>query len=112
MTVRGTIKPLGDKVMITDMNFGEQRTLGGLIIPGDNGRDFGVHPRWGKVMAKGPGNKDEYSVNDWVLVEHGRWTRGIQYQPETDQEAITIRMIDNNAVMIWSDTAPKSELLA
>jgi co-chaperonin GroES (HSP10) len=112
MAVRGNIKPLGKKVMVSEMNFGEQRTLGGLIIPGDDGRDFGVHPRWGRVLAKGPDNVDEYSVGDWVLVEHGRWTRGIKYVPEDQEEEITIRMIDHEAVMMWSDEEPKSAVLA
>jgi co-chaperonin GroES (HSP10) len=112
MAVTGTIKPLGKKVMVSDMNFGEQRTSGGLVIIGDDGKDHGVHPRWGKILAKGPDNVDEYSVGDWVLVEHGRWTRGIKYLPEGQEDEITIRMIDHEAVMMWSDEAPASAIIA
>lgn len=111
MAVKGTIKPLGKKVMVSEMNFGEQRTSGGLVVLGDDGKDHGVHPRWGKVLAKGPDNNDEYEVGHWVLVEHGRWTRGIKYQPD-DGEEVTIRMIDHEAVMMWSDEEPKSAILS
>jgi co-chaperonin GroES (HSP10) len=111
MAVTGNIKPLGKKVMVSDMNFGEQRTSGGLVILGDDGKDHGVHPRWGRVLAKGPDNIDEYNIGDWVLVEHGRWTRGIKYQVD-DGEEITIRMIDHEAVMMWSDEEPNAAILS
>ena len=28
-------------------------------------------------MLKGPTNEDEYEVGDWVLVQHGLLTRGV-----------------------------------
>jgi co-chaperonin GroES (HSP10) len=110
-TVKGKLIPLGDKVLASDMNFGEQRTLGGIVILGDDGRDHGVHPRWCRVFAKGPDNKEEYQVGDWLLVEHGRWTRGIKYQPEGADEPIILRMIDVNGIIMWDDTAPEGAML-
>lgn len=107
MKIKGTIRPLRDKVIIHNMNFGEQITASGIYIPTDNGKEHGVKPRWGQVFAKGPDNDDPYSVGDWVLVEHGRWTRGSEYET-TDGTIHTIRMIDNNAVLMWSDIDPES----
>jgi co-chaperonin GroES (HSP10) len=105
-TVKGKLKPLKDKVIVHNMEFGEQRTRFGLVIPGDDGKVTGVHPRWGQVFAKGPDNDDPYNVGDWVLVEHGRWTRGIDYQEDDKNEPIKIRMVETKSIMMWSETKP------
>ena len=94
-------KPRGDKVFVTDMNFREQVTKNGIILMADDGKSVGVHPRWGKVHSIGPKNKDEFQVGDWVLVEHGRWTRGWKLKDGT-----TVRMIDNEAILAMSKDKP------
>jgi co-chaperonin GroES (HSP10) len=104
MAVKGTIKPLHDKVLVADMNFGEQRSSGGIVMLGDDGKDHGIHPRWARVYAVGPEHKEDYNVGDWVLVEHGRWSRGIEVDEEGNK--ITIRLIDNNCVMLWDKEQP------
>lgn len=108
--VRGTLRPLKDKVIVHNMNFGEQISKGGIYIPSDNGKEQGIHPRWAQVFAKGSENTDPYSIGDWILVEHGRWTRGTEYESE-DGYVTTIRMIDTDAVMMWSEVKPDDELL-
>jgi co-chaperonin GroES (HSP10) len=72
------VHAIGNRVLVTDMYFGEQRTKSGLIIKDDNGQTRGIYPRWARVYAKGPENNDDYNIGDWILVEHGRWTRGIK----------------------------------
>jgi co-chaperonin GroES (HSP10) len=104
MAVKGTIKPLHDKVLVADMNFGEQRSSGGIVMLGDDGKDHGIHPRWARVYAVGPEHNEEYNVGDWVLVEHGRWSRGIEVDEDGDK--LTIRLIDNNCVMLWDKEQP------
>ena len=47
------LRPIHDRVLVTEMEFGEQKTAGGIIMPGDDGIARGIHPRWGKVIAKG-----------------------------------------------------------
>lgn len=94
-------KPKGDKVFVTDMNFREQVTENGIILMADDGKTVGVHPRWGKVHSKGPRNEDEFNVGDWILVEHGRWTRGW-----TLQDGTVVRMIDNDAILAMSEDKP------
>ena len=108
--VKGTIRPLHDKVIVTDMDFGDTTTQSGIIIQSDDGKDRGIHPRWAKVFAVGPEHDEEYKVGDWILVEHGRWTRGINYETESGEE-ITIRMIDNDAVMMWDNEKPKDMII-
>jgi len=36
--IKGNLKPLSNRVIVTDMHFGEQRTQGGLILNDDDGK--------------------------------------------------------------------------
>lgn len=102
--VKGTIKPLNDKIFVYEMNFGESVTSSGIVIQSDNGKVDGIRPRWAKVWAVGPAQTD-VSVGEWVLVEHGRWSRGIDV--EVGAEVVTVRTIDNSAILLVSDQKPQ-----
>ena len=52
------IRPLKNAVIVSDMEFTERLSRGGLILPSDNGKSTGIRPRWGKVYAVGPEQKD------------------------------------------------------
>lgn len=107
-TVKGTIRPLKDKILVADMDFDEQRTTSGIIITSDNGKGHGVKPRWGRVWAVGPEQK-EVQVGEWVYVEHGRWTRGIEV--DQDGTEIVIRMVEPKAIMLRADEKPQDVYL-
>jgi co-chaperonin GroES (HSP10) len=79
---REQLKPLRDAVIVSDMNFKERISRGGLVLPTYNGKSSGIRPRWGQVYAVGPDQLD-IRVGTWVCVEHGRWTRGIDIEDET-----------------------------
>ena len=96
----GRVRAIKNRVLVSDMHFGEQITKGGLIIKTDDGTTRGIYPRWGKVYDKGPDNNDDYKVGDWILVEHGRWTRGV------DVEDLTIRMVEAESILAYSETKP------
>lgn len=70
----------------------------------------GIHPRWGKVFAVGP-KRTDLKVGDWILVEHGRWTRSIEHELENG-EKIELRMVDNNAILMSAEEPPNDVLLA
>lgn len=108
MTIRGTLKPLHDKVIITDMNFGLEQTSSGLFLTSDDGKSSGIHPRWGKVFAVGPEQVD-VQVGQWILLEHGRWSRGHDYETESG-EKLEIRLADNNAILLVSDEPPNDAM--
>lgn len=110
MKVVGKLVPIRDKVLVSDMNFDSQKTLSGIIIPSDNGKVHGIHPRWAKVFAVGNEQK-EVKVGEWILLEHGRWTRGIEYELENG-EIIELRMVDNAAIMMSADEPPKDAQFA
>lgn len=102
--VKGTVKAIQNRVLVSDMYFGEQKTAGGLIITSDDGKTRGIYPRWGKVFHKGPKNNDPYEVGDWILVDHGRWTRG--FTVETEQGDIELRMVEAESVLMYSNEKP------
>ena len=98
------LRPIHDHVLVTDLYFGEQKTKGGIIVRDDNGTARGVYPRWARVWAKGSENKDEYNVGDYILIEHGRWTRKMEL--EIDGEEITVHRVDVDAILAVSDEKP------
>lgn len=101
---KGDPSPIGNRVFVTEMHFGEQKTKSGLIITDDNGTTRGIYPRWAKVYSKGPENNDPYNTGDWVLIEHGRWTRS--FQVETSGEIVELRMAESESILGYSDTKP------
>ena len=103
-TIKGTLTPIGNRVLVSDMYFGEQKTKFGLIIRDDDGTTRGIYPRWGKVYAKGPNNNEEYNVGDWVLVEHGRWTRSVNIDNGSGE--LEVRMVESESILMWSDEKP------
>ena len=105
MRVKGKVTPIHDDVLGYNMHFGEQKTKSGLIISDDNGKTRGIYPRWGRVYAKGPDNNDDYEVNHWILVEHGRWTRAIEI--ENEHGTFDIRMIEAESVLAYSEEKPE-----
>jgi len=103
-TIKGNIRAIGNRVLVTDMYFGEQKTASGLIIRNDDGTTRGIYPRWGKVYAKGSDNKDDYTIGQWVLVEHGRWTRSVEIENENGK--FEIRMVEAESILAYSDEKP------
>ena len=104
--ITGTLVPLKDKVFVTDINFDEETTAGGIVLKSDNGKGEGVKPRWGRIWAIGPEQKD-LKVGEWILMEHARWTREFQHEGE-DGTITKLHMADLNAIMLVADEKPHS----
>jgi co-chaperonin GroES (HSP10) len=103
-TVQGKILPIRDNVFVTDMSFDEQISAGGIYIPSDDGKTEGIKPRWGCVYAVGPQQKD-VRVGEWILIEHGRWTRAITVE-ESDGTKRKIFRVDTNCMLMSADDKP------
>lgn len=102
--VEGNFKPLRDGILVRNMDFGEQKTRSGLIILSDDGKSVGIHPRWGEVIAVGKEQLD-VSAGQYVMVAHGRWSRGFELNGET------VRTVDPKDVLGIQDQAPDSTLM-
>lgn len=98
------LRPIQEHILVRDMNFAEQYTASGIYIPSDDAKSEGVKPRWAKVFAIGPEQKD-VKVGEWILVEHGRWTRGLEVE-EDDGTKFTIWRVDPTGIMMSSDEKP------
>jgi co-chaperonin GroES (HSP10) len=103
---RRQLRPLKDSVIVSDMIFDVRISTGGIIIPNDNGKSTGIRPRWGQVYAVGPDQQDVVP-GQWVCVEHGRWTRGIDLEDELGK--ITVRRVDPKDIMMVSDEQPDDD---
>jgi hypothetical protein len=97
--VANSLLPIKKNVFVSDLDHGERKTRGGIILTDDNMKDWGVRPRWGKVFAVGP-EVDDIGPGDWIFIEHGRWTNGIDLELPT------------GTVRVWRVEYPKSVLLA
>jgi co-chaperonin GroES (HSP10) len=103
-TVDYDITPLKKRVLVSDMHFGETKTKGGIILTDDDGSESGIHPRWGKVYAIGD-QQEDVTVGQWVMVSHGRWSRGFKVKKEGVE--LEVRMIDENDILLVSDEEPE-----
>ena len=92
--------PFNDTVIVSDMAFDERISNGGIVLLNDDMKSAGIRPRWAKVYAIGPEQKD-IQVGQYILISHGRWTRGIKIEDDTGEH--TIRKVDLNDVLLISD---------
>jgi len=99
----GTFYPLRDGVLVRDMKFETIKTASGIYIPNDDATTRGIHPRWCQVIAIGK-EQEEVKVDDWILVSHGRWSRGFELNGET------VRTVDPTDILIIQDEPPKEEV--
>ena len=97
------LRALHDSVIVSDMAFDQRQLSSGIILPNDNGKSSGIRPRWGCVYAVGPEHRDVVP-GQWILVAHGRWTRGIEI--EDDEGVKMIRRVDPKDILMVSDEAP------
>lgn len=98
------VRPLSRDLLVCDMDLGEQRTASGIIINSDDGKAHGVKPRWAKVYKIGNQCILDVKPGQWVLIEHGRWTRKIKID---DGESIKeIQKVEVASVLAVAEERP------
>ena len=105
MMITSVLDTIHDNVLVTEMNFAEQLSAGGIIVRSDDGTTEGIKPRWGKVYNVGPEQHD-VKIGDWILIEHGRWTRGVKVEDPSTKEIVTVRRVETKAILAVSDHLP------
>ncbi len=98
-----------DTIIVSDMSFDARITNSGIILPGDDTKLSGIRPRWAKVYAIGPKQKS-VSVGQYVLIAHGRWTRGVKIEDHEGEK--TIRKVDPNEILMVSDEPVQDDTLS
>ena len=96
----GELNPIDNHIIVTDIDDEGEKIVNGIIIPSELGKDRGIKARWARVHAIGP-NQDDVKVGEWVLVEHGRWTRGIKLN-----DGNVYRKVDPESILGASDDKP------
>lgn len=97
------IRAIHSDVIVSDMDFGEQVTASGIVIQSDDAKAHGVRPRWAKVYKVGPEQKD-VKEGQWILIEHGRWTRKIKID---DGESVKeIQKVELKSILAVADEKP------
>ena len=97
------VRAIQDDVVVCDMDFGEIKTASGIVLRSDDGQAHGVKPRWGRVYRVGPRQTD-IKVGDWILIEHGRWTRKVKIRDSEGEKEI--QKVDTKAILMISDERP------
>ncbi len=92
------IQALPNDVLVADMYFGE-KLVNGIVIMGDDKVERGIRPRWAKVYAVGKKHQHNFKKGQWILIKHGRWSRGMMDQfDEAD-----LRKVDPNDILLVTD---------
>lgn len=103
------LKALRDHVLVSGMNFDGRKLSSGIQLLGDDLRTAGIRPRWAQVYAIGPDQHD-IRIGQWVLVSHGRWTRGIKIEDNNGEQ--TLRRIDPEDVLLIADEEPADDSMS
>ncbi|MFY8211281.1 MAG: hypothetical protein ACOVLB_01235 [Candidatus Nanopelagicus sp.] len=96
------IYPIRDTIIVTDLKFDERLSRGGIVLLNDDMKSSGIRPRWAKVYATGPEQTD-IKVGQYILISHGRWTRGIKIDDGDGTGKKVIHKVDNNDILLVSD---------
>jgi co-chaperonin GroES (HSP10) len=98
------VRPLSQDILVCDMDMGEQVTAGGIVVGSDDGKAHGVKPRWACVYKVGDRCELDVKVGQWILIEHGRWTRKIKID---DGESIKeVQKVEVASVIAVTDERP------
>jgi len=98
------VRALSKDILVVDMDMGDMTTSSGIVIQSDNGKAHGVKPRWAKVYKVGSEVEIDVKVGQWVLIEHGRWTRKINID---DGEGVKdFQKVEIKSIMAVADERP------
>lgn len=103
------INPIRDTIIVADMKFDARISHGGILLPNDDMKSSGIRPRWAKVYAVGP-EQTEIKVGEYILISHGRWTRGIKIEDQDGEKVI--RKVDPNDILLVSDEPMDDETMS
>lgn len=95
------IRPLRGKLIGEILERGERKTAGGIIMMDDDGTSGGIRPRWFKIKFVN-NDTEEFIPGDYVLVEHGRWSRELHLEGSNTGMCC----IEEDSVLLKSDEAP------
>lgn len=103
------VRPLPKDILIHNMDMGEQKTTSGIIIQSDDGKAHGIKPRWAQVYKVGHQCEVDVNPGQWVLIEHGRWTRKIKID---DGDGVKeVQKVEVKSIIAVADEKPSDVYL-
>lgn len=102
--------PINDHILVTGMRFDERITRGGIVLLNDDMKSNGIRPRWAKIYKLGHNYTGELKEGQYILIAHGRWTRGITIEDEEGKQ--TLRRVDPNDILLVSDHPMDDETIS
>lgn len=102
------LTPLPGRIIVHNMRRGVRR-IGSILLRDDDGKNHGIRPRWAQVLAVGD-DITEVVPGDWVLIEHGRWTRTMKVDQDQG-EPIEVWGVDRDCIMLKSEVEPNEEII-
>jgi co-chaperonin GroES (HSP10) len=90
--------------IFAQLETGERISRTGIVILDDNGKEQGIRPRWAKVWLVADDIKD-VAPGQYILVEHGRWTKTITIKDDDGSET-KFQKIDPNGILCVSNELP------
>jgi co-chaperonin GroES (HSP10) len=98
------VRPLPKDLFVINMDMGEQTTSAGIVIASDDGKAHGVKPRWAEVYKVGERCEISVKPGQWVLIEHGRWTRKIKIDDGNSEKEF--QKVEVKSVIAVADQRP------
>lgn len=106
-----SLKFLHKDIVVSDMKFEDRITKSGIILKNDDKKSEGIRPRWAKVYGLGPEQNDpQLEIGKYILIAHGRWTRGITVETPLGKE--TLRKVDSDDILLVSDEPMDDETMS
>jgi co-chaperonin GroES (HSP10) len=93
---------IGEHILVYGMEFKERLSRGGIIMIDDDMKSAGIRPRWARVYAVGPKSNEDIKVGDYIMIAHGRWSRGMTIEDSEGEKVI--RKVDPNDILLISET--------
>jgi co-chaperonin GroES (HSP10) len=98
------VRALSKDILVINMDMGEMKSAGGIVIQSDNGKAHGVKPRWAEVYKVGEDCDVDVKVGQWILIEHGRWTRKITIDDGDGEKEF--QKVEVKSIMAVADQRP------
>lgn len=101
------VKAFADRIIAIEGDLDDQVTESGILIKSNVDQADGITPRWFRVFEVGP-KIDWIKPDDWILVEYGRWTPGVELEDDRLSEPTKAWRIDPEGCLAVSDQKPST----
>ncbi len=99
--IKGNIRAIGDRVLVANMYFGEEKTKGGIIIAQESLDKARIATNCGYVVKMGPmayGDKEKFPTGAWC--KQGDWVIFARYAgSRLPIEGGEVRLLNDDEVL-------------